>query len=337
MTTWLRKPRGCSRLRIFQNVQNATDGISATDARRNYFVRHWKGDLPLWKSYWVNGISTSIVALIASRVLGLQIESDMGPLATLARIVAFLVLTITLTAWQFIGVWRSASRQKERDRRLAWGILAKAAVVLGLVITALDLAVFLPAATENVKMAFGDKEFAKHSFRLLGDGTELEFSGSIGAGLTKQFERTLDASPRVTTLHLNSLGGRSAEATRIAELVRRRKLTTYVSESCMSACTQIFLAGQQRWIGERGALGFHQPGIPGMRPELLFMAIEEERLRMAALNMPPAFIYKALSTPHESIWRPSHQELLAARAITGVARPGQFAASGPTATQATLD
>jgi hypothetical protein len=129
-------------------------------------------------------------------------------------------------------------------------------------------------------------------------------------------------------LHLNSHGGRVAEADLMAAKVRARRLVTYVSEECLSACTHIFLAGRERWVSERGKLGFHQPSFPGLDRETAAGVIEQERRDLLSMGLSSDFVSKALDTPNDKMWRPSHKELLAARAISGISDGSRFATSG---------
>ena len=168
-------------------------------------------------------------------------------------------------------------------------------------------------------------------FRLLQNGTELEYSGGIKIGAAKEFERMLDAAPQVRVLHLNSFGGRVVEADLIAAMVRKRNLTTYVPEQCQSACTHVFLAGRERWLGEHGIIGFHQPSLPGIDKETAAGIVEKERRYLASMGLPNDFISKALATPRNKMWNPTKSELLAARVISGISDGSRFAVSGAVA------
>jgi hypothetical protein len=186
----------------------------------------------------------------------------------------------------------------------------------------------VPVVSEHVRIAMGDQQFAASRFRLLRAGTELEFSGGINFGAVDELARMLDAASEVRVLHLNSSGGRMAEADLMAAEVRKRQLITYVSEHCESACTHVFLAGRERWIRARATLGFHQPSFSSLDRETTAGLIENERRQLRSMGLPEAFVSKALNTPSDKIWRPTHEELLAAGVISGVSDGSRFAASG---------
>jgi hypothetical protein len=187
---------------------------------------------------------------------------------------------------------------------------------------------YLPAISEHVRIAMGDRQFGERRLRLLRDGNELEFSGGITMGAADELARILEAAPQVRVLHLNSPGGRITEADLMAAEVGKRRLITYVAERCESACTHVFLAGHERWIGERAIIGFHQPSSPRTTGETSAGLIAEERRHLRSAGLPDDFVDKALAAPSDQIWRPSRQELLAARVISGVADGSRFAASG---------
>lgn len=307
--------------------------------RRNYFVRHWRGELSLPVSYWCNGLLVLVATYIALFIFTAFVENGQlqAGAAVASALVCFVAIVFGMTTWQLVGIWRSASRQAAKGKKL-WAAVAKVMVVIGIVRQAGDFVkTFVPVVSEHVQIAMGDKEMGEYRFRLLRNGTELEFSGGIKFGAAKELERMLDAASQVRVVHLNSFGGRIAEADLMAAEIRKRRLITYVSERCESACTHIFLAGHERWLNERGKLGFHQPSFAGLDAEALAGSIEQERRDLLAMGLPSGFVSKALNTPSDQMWRPSHDELLTARAISGISDSSRFAASGHTASLPAAD
>jgi hypothetical protein len=311
----------------------------AEGQKRNYFVRHWRGDLSLPVSYWINGFLVSLAAYIVVFGFTVLIESaklQAGAPIALA-LTCSLIVVLVLSAWQLVGIWRSASRHSVKGKRF-WPGAAKAMVIITILKSFVDLGnTFFPIFAEHIHIAMGDQRFGESRFRLLRNGTELEFAGGINIGTAREFERMLDAATEVRVLHLNSPGGRVAEADLMAAEVRNRRLITYVSERCESACIHVFLAGHERWISERGKLGFHQPSFSGLGQEDLARLVEQERRDLISMGLPTEFVSKALETPSNEMWRPSHEELIAARVISGVSDRSRFAASGYLASLSTSD
>jgi hypothetical protein len=299
-------------------------------SRANYLARHWRGELSLPVSYWLNGLLVLLAATAAGLTFSSFVQSSQvtagAPMA--AALTCFTIVIVLLSTWQMVGIWRSATRYSASGKAF-WGTAAKIVVVLGAIRSVVDLGgMSFPIITEHMSIAMGDPRMGEHKFRLLRDGTELEFVGGIKTGTAKEFERMLDAASQVRVVHLNSFGGRLSEADLMASEVRKRRLITYVSDRCESACTHVFLAGRERWIGERGKIGFHQPNIPGLEANVASELVEKERKDLLSMGLPSDFVTKALSTPSDKIWRPTSDELLAARVISGISDASRFASSG---------
>jgi hypothetical protein len=166
-----------------------------------------------------------------------------------------------------------------------------------------------------------------YAFRVLRDGRELEFSGGITFGAAKDLQRFLDAMPAVQVVHLNSPGGRIAEAARMAYLISARKLATYVVGNCLSACTTIFLSGRERLISPQGRLGFHQPDAAGLTEQERRDVIAQSEMLLRQLGVSAAFAHKANLAPPDDMWFPSVAELIAEHVATRVVNSLDFAMS----------
>jgi hypothetical protein len=108
---------------------------------KSYIMRHWNGDLPLWKSYWVNGCLLAVVAswgfglaivyctgytwgvLIRAGVLSMPETAFMNKTFSLE----YLVTIVPIIIWSFGGTWKAADKSTNK-----FGAnLAKVAMVLG--------------------------------------------------------------------------------------------------------------------------------------------------------------------------------------------------------------
>ena len=212
---------------------------SAAPARRsgNYFSRHWRGDLSLPVSYWINGILASLlsIGIVLGFVAYAESFAPNDVLRVFITLVAIVVLLLLIAVWQLVGIWRSASNHKARGGWRFWAIVAKLMVVLAALRFATDMTTTVaPMMVEYSKILAGDQKFGKPTIRLVRNGTELEFSGGINIGTGKDIEQALKTAAGITVLHLNSSGGRLAEADVIAALVKRAKLITYVSNRCVA-------------------------------------------------------------------------------------------------------
>jgi ATP-dependent protease ClpP protease subunit len=184
-----------------------------------------------------------------------------------------------------------------------------------------------PQIQEAFDIATGDPSVGAYEIRLLASGSEVEFAGGIQFGAANELRKLLDETPEIKTIHLNSHGGRTAEARRMRDVIRQKRLTTYTSIECLSACTIAYLGGEQRFIHPRAKLGFHKSTFPGLSEAEIRKADDQSKSEAVQAGIAVAFLEKAFSTPHEDMWMPSTSELLTSGYVTHVSN-GQFGLSG---------
>ena len=93
----------------------------------NFFVRFWNGDLSLPMSYWGVGVGIGIViGLLIGIFIG---AAGMSEDAIWGFLIPFQIYTV-------VGIWRSANKY---DGTKYWAILAKVAVVLGILSNLLSM------------------------------------------------------------------------------------------------------------------------------------------------------------------------------------------------------
>jgi hypothetical protein len=85
----------------------------------------------------------------------------------------------------------------------------------------------------------------------------LAFKGPLSPGSADNLIRFINQFPEVDTIVLSSQGGSEEEAYKIADIIRLRKLKTWVppQRMCLSACSVIFLSGSEMILD--GLLGLH--------------------------------------------------------------------------------
>jgi hypothetical protein len=187
-------------------------------------------------------------------------------------------------------------------------------------------AVPLPAPTLSPAPAYQqDAELGRHEIRLLGNGTELEFTGALTVAAVGELDQALARNPGVRVLQLTSEGGVGGPSVRLADKLQARGLVTYVPAYCASACTFIFMAGRARYIAPGARLGFHEAASVHGTGEGDSSYNEALGRWLVAHGVGADFVAKAISTPHDSMWQPDAATLLKAGVITGIGAPGQFA------------
>jgi hypothetical protein len=123
-------------------------------------------------------------------------------------------------------------------------------------------------------------------------------------------------------------GGLIYEAMQGSKAIRRRGLTTYVSSSCVSACTVVFLGGTQRFVQDGAKLGFHALSAPGFTQIDMASELEKHRRFLLESGVLPQFASKVIQTPPDKMWFPTSEELVAQGVATSFTKGDEFAISG---------
>lgn len=319
---------------------SALDDLASPEHRakhrfNNFIARNWRGEYPLWVSYWLVGVGINIVAVAIPLVLALIIRprNSFWPPATFAFFVCVWLLISFALVWQFAGVWRSANvRIAERaavGKGAPWAGLAKFVILIALL---QNIGAFIrtgvPQLSESGRIAFmNDPDVPDYSIHLLNGGTEIEVIGGMKYGLAEEFKKILKASGQVRVVHLDSVGGRLGEGAALNAIIKENGLTTFVAAKCLSACTLAFAGGKQRVLKQDAVLGFHRGAFGGEDQVDDHQGGIQRRIFLEA-GFSRSFIDKALSTPNKEMWTPTTSVLLAEGVITGVNDGEGFAISG---------
>jgi hypothetical protein len=281
---------------------------------KTYLARHWTGELPLGQSFWVNTIAFNALLMVIRHFINVgweegSVQSSQLQLAT----VYFQVFL--LAPWQIVGLWRSAKRViQEKQQILLPRIVQMGCLASGVLVIWISL--YLPVLTG---MALRDGLYSYtitlHQYE---EGNEIVANGFISAGIADEFKRELDVAPPVALVTLNLSGGLVEGAEKMGELILSRGLNTATVTLCESACILAFIAGQHRILKSGAHLGFHRSQWLGL--DLLGKNTDAanrqvERI-MKTRGIAVTFIEKALATPSNKMWRPTVEELKAARVIT---------------------
>ncbi|MEN3950245.1 hypothetical protein [Iodidimonas sp. SYSU 1G8] len=266
--------------------------------------------------------------MIAVALVFSALFDDYQPVWSFIALSFFWSFILAVATWQIVGVWRSAGHHVSRGGQKFWAIVARLMVLVGLVqVGNVVVTNMLPQLAESFRILTGDTKLGNFHIRLLNNGTELEFAGSIKFGATEQLRQAMDGNP-VKVIHLNSNGGRIAEAVRMRDFIRSKKLVTITTSRCLSACTIAFLGGRERYVPSTGQrLGFHQGKFPGVDQQDMRFTMQSVIDDAVAHGVDRAFMEEGYATAHSSMWYPTTEEAIAAGYVTG-ASSGQFAVSG---------
>lgn len=213
--------------------------------------------------------------------------------------------------------WIASLRALSTSRRLG-------AATAGLSLAALLAAGIVAVGTRRGERPEGDVVPA--ALTLSGDGTELRLDGDLMDGTARRIRRLLRAQAGVRVLSLRSEGGLVDEAEQIGDIVSAYGLATFAPDTCVSACTLVFVRGRERLAVPDVQLGFHAPYDAGISGEQVPVPSDEERQAYVAAGIAPDFVDRALSTPSAEIWFPERDHLLRARVVSAFVQPAELAA-----------
>ena len=285
----------------------------------DYIKKHYRGELPLEMSYWVN---TIILSVIFNLITFIGIDSiDVTQNTTFWMLfiaLYFIFIYLVVSPWMYIGLWRSADKHIQKYGVRFWANVVKILLIVGVFKTALSFyGVGLPIIQEFFKIVTKQDSIPSYQIEVYNEN-EIEILGGINYGLSRDFKAYLQQYPNIKTVRINSVGGRTVEATKIANMIREKALDTYAFGNCFSACTYIFVAGKKRTVEYGAVLGFHKPTLKGISEGELDQMIESSKKLFYANQIDRDFVQKAFNTPNNTLWRPSYQELKEANVITDI-------------------
>ncbi|MCD6174432.1 MAG: right-handed parallel beta-helix repeat-containing protein [Planctomycetes bacterium] len=275
-----------------------------------YFRKHWRGELSLSISFWVNFCLVNIILNAVATVNSKGVFSDnpviVGRISTI-YIITFLML---VTPWQIIGLWRAGTNHVRQNRRYFWSVIVKTILILALLIRLGQTVYYWPMHRDTFKIAFLKDNMPDYTMELLDDNAILHFEGGFPFGTSKEVEKVLDANPDIEKVILDSMGGRIYEARRIANLILERQLDTCTVQGCFSAATLPFAAGKNRFLCEGAALGFHRYSIPESSWDYDFQKeYQKDWAFYQSRGVTKDFQEKMFTADPNDFWTPSDLEL----------------------------
>ncbi|MFK7993326.1 MAG: hypothetical protein AB8B87_04250 [Granulosicoccus sp.] len=281
-----------------------------------YAKRHWYGQQSLAWSFWFN--------LVLLRVLVFALQTSLSPTdgedyRTYRDVilVAVFVFHGLLLLWQLVGVVRAADSHfsEHGTMALVWGSH------LGAVLMFLLTAVYTLGAVQmtlknaektDVLALMNDEHASRYSITLSADNYSLLIDGTIELGITRALKATLQQSPQVHTVILNSEGGNIYEGRGLARLIIDKQLDTHVDTLCASACIIAFSGGKVRSSSLRARFGFHQYRLEADYTIIATDVGKEQRRDQQLLldaGVGTEFVQGVFSQPSASMWWPALEEL----------------------------
>lgn len=273
-------------------------------------------------SFWVNLALLRAVIIATEELLPKPIGQNVY-LETVAVLLYLLAAHVVIYAWQIVGVVRACDRYQSSYGSIAWVWATYLGIVLSLFFTLVSLFItfqnlFIKADNELLSLVWERERASKYDLTLSDDATVVHFSGSFELGVTKKLRAILQKHSTVTGIVLASRGGNIYEGRGVAKLIRDHGLDSYVFETCSSACTTAFIAGQTRNLGPNGRLGFHQYGLEAdYQVPLIDIAAEQDTDRKfyRSQKIKDEFLDRVFAASHADLWFPSEDELLEAGVV----------------------
>lgn len=290
-----------------------------TPVEKGYLLRHWRGELELTQSFWVN--YAIFYVFIASTGLGLLQSIGFTSFRTLVMVlVAWAFVQMAAFVWMAVGSWRAAENWIRRTGRRVWAWAARGVLILH---CGLFLYFMVPNIITYVPIAASFDPFNK--FRITRTGSNLVLvQGLIGANLPGELSDVLEASPEVDWIRLESVGGRLGPARQLGIRIIDLGLKVMVWDECSSACFLAFMAADVRAISPKTRIGLHAYLMPRGIGFLADSEMDFDRQFLTKRGVSRAFLDKAFSTPPDDMWYPSFDELVEAGVVTHVMENGKI-------------
>jgi hypothetical protein len=226
----------------------------------SWIARHWRGELRLGISWWINCVALTVVLywLIPWIAHASGLSSGESASAYTAILGLVLLQTGIIPLWQMVGLWQACDRALRTSDRIFTARLAQVAAVL---FTLLIATRGLVAGAEQVIAARVAWALGSYQYQvtLLPGAREIEVDGGLGFGVSTAVGELLADNPGVRRIRLNSGGGALSEGVRLRELIVAHGLDTYSSRECSSACVSAFIGGRFRYLQRGARMGFHLP------------------------------------------------------------------------------
>jgi hypothetical protein len=222
--------------------------------------------------------------------------------------------------WLTVGLrrWRPKSMAPGLMRGIlaCCALLAAAYVALQLRLTPLVHEIAVRAAQQVASVGFQPAA-----------GGWVTVSGEIGPHLADQIDNQVRAHPGAKGVLIDSPGGLTDQALKVAQLIERRGLDVRVEKSCISACIGILVSGRQRTAEWNAHIALHAlaPAVNSYPTFLRLMlkgAGSDFEGYVARRGMPKAWIDQAEAVGPSAVrWTPP-PDLLKAGVLTAVTRDG---------------
>lgn len=292
-----------------------------------YIKKHWNGKHSLALSFWVNVFLLNIVI----RLLLMWFEQTSpidNPVSAAQAYIIFSFLTIVIIyPWQVIGLWASACRYTEEEKKRFWGGAVKVFVVLGVLGTFGNLSKALPDYKNIYQLGFGKDAFDNYQVKLIKNDTLIHLKGGLGFGVSKKVNYLIKNNTNVKGIILDSQGGRIYEGRELSKIILLNDLDTYSLTGCYSACGTAFISGSKRYLAKGANLAFHQyrTDFKSLNTKESLSLEQKKDLEIyKRKEISQGFMNKIFNAEKDDLWYPTIEEMLSAGVIHALVNPSDL-------------
>ncbi|WP_266183676.1 hypothetical protein [Dyella humicola] len=296
--------------------------------RSGYIAAHWRGELSLAESYWLNGVLLGVAMVILESALLAWMKNSHPSLTSVLVIAAIYgAARLIMSVWQVVGILRSAALSGSR-----WAVVVNILMVLA-ILAALGR---LPTQWHNLQgLAQGAAEQRRLSHYKIGldpSGDAILAQGTIGVDYAKGIAEAFTAHRDIHRLVLDSLGGDVDNGMQLHDfLVAHPDISVEVDHFCASACTLAFIGGTERLVSVNATLGFHQMhSMIDTRFSADYTESKQEAFKslLAKRGASEDFIGLAFAKQGNDIYAPNADSLFANHIITGLRLDDRVVSAG---------
>jgi ATP-dependent protease ClpP protease subunit len=289
-----------------------------------YFKRHWRGELSLAVSFWVNFVLVTIIRFLLESWLA-ESSAMNNPMVGAQIASAYIFVTLALIyPWQLVGLWRSAVNHAERSERALWSSLAKIVVGVSLIQTVVSLNALWPTYRYLYQTGFRPDKLGDYQVELADNRQLIHLEGGFGLGIAREVEQLIAENPSVNGIILDSVGGRVSEGRELSKIILSNGLDTYTLTGCHSACGIAFISGKKRYMAKGANLAFHQYRA-GLKSVESTTDLTAEQTRDLAIfrkqGISQKFMDRLYSAKSDDFWYPTIYDMLTSGVIHEIVDP----------------
>ena len=218
-----------------------------------YIARHWRGQLPLAQSLWVNGLLSLLPFAVWFALARNAFHATSISRFILVAILPFLVLLL-VDSWGVVGLWRCASKQNKFGKRTpTWASRGAQLVVIVNVAAVLAAVVML---ADQSRALVRTPQPAPPTYEVTLRGNTAVFQGRMSAAAADELELLLSDKSVKRLAIAHTAQGEVTPALPLMKIIRARKLFVVALEMCDAACTALLTAGDVRAIVPQTVLNF---------------------------------------------------------------------------------